>query len=83
MPTSLDQLRERTLNGVRCVQIQPRRREDLSFDLSRELIGRFPNSGQAASGDEDLAVALGGGQAGCGATQPEGGAGDQSDRMFQ
>jgi len=46
------------------------------------LSGRFLNPNQAASGDEDLAVALGGGQAGCGVTEPGGGVGDESDRMF-
>ena len=44
--------------------------------------GRFLYPSQAAPGDDDLALALGGEQAGCRTTEPRGGAGDESDRMF-
>ena len=57
-PTSLDQLRERGLNAGRLVQIHLQRREDLSFGLSRELCGRFPDLSRAATGDDDLAPSL-------------------------
>src|SRR5271166_6519883 len=81
-PTSLDQLGEGGLDAGRRVQIQLQRRENLCFGLSRELSGRFLNPGQAAPGDDDLAVTLDGEQAGCRMTEPGGGAGDESDRMF-
>ena len=80
--TPLDQLGEGGLNAGRRVQIQLQRREDLFLGLSRELSGRFLDPGQAAPGDDDLAVALGGEQAGCRITEPGGGAGDERDRMF-
>ena len=44
---------------------------------------RFLYPSQAAPSDDDLAVALGGEQAGCRMTEPAGGAGDESDRMFR
>ena len=80
--TSLDQLGEGGLNAGRRVQIQLQRREDLFLGLSRELSGRLLDLGQAAPGDDDLAVALVGEHAGCRITEPGGGAGDERDRMF-
>jgi hypothetical protein len=46
------------------------------------MSGRFFYPSQAASGDDDLAVALDGEQASCRMTEPGGGAGEESDRMF-
>src|SRR5277367_961628 len=46
------------------------------------MSGRFLYPSQAAPGDDDLAVALGGEQAGCRKADPGSGAGDESDRMF-
>ena len=43
------------------------------------MSGRFLYPSQAAPGDDDLAVALGGEQAGCRITEPGGGAGDERD----
>jgi hypothetical protein len=80
-PTALDQLGEGGLNAGRRVQIQRQRRENLSLGLSRELSGRLPDPGQAAPGDDDLAVALGGEQAGRRITEPRRGAGDERDRI--
>src|SRR5260370_19088200 len=70
------------MNAGRRFQIQLQRRENLCLSLSRELSGRFLDPGQAAAGDDDLAAALGGEHAGCRITEPGGGAGDESDRMF-
>ena len=70
------------MNACRHVQIQLQRRENLFLCLSRELSGRFLNPGQFAPGDDDLAPALGGKSFGCRITEPGGGAGDESDRMF-
>ena len=81
-PTPLNQLVERELNAGLRVQIQLQRHEHPSFGLSRELSGYFLNPGQAAASDDDLAVALGGEQLTCGATEPGGGARDESDQMF-
>jgi hypothetical protein len=44
--------------------------------------GRFLDASQAAAGDDDLAAALNGEQAGCRITEPGGGAGDERDRML-
>src|SRR5581483_11730388 len=57
--------------------------EDLSFGLRRKQCGRFPGLSQAAPGDDDLAPALSSKKAGCSMTEPGGGAGYESDRMFQ
>ncbi len=46
------------------------------------MSGRFVYPSQATPGDNDLAVALDGEQAGCRMTEPGGGAGDECDRMF-
>src|SRR5271170_6716985 len=81
-PTSLDELGEGGLNAGRLVQIQLQRREDLSFGLSRELSGRFLDPIEAAPGDDELAPALSGKNAGCRITEPGGGVGDECDRMF-
>ncbi len=75
--TSLDELGQGGLNAGRLVQFQLQRREYLCPGLSRELSGRCLNPGQAAPGDDDLAVAVGGEQAGRLITDPGGGAGDE------
>jgi len=43
------------------------------------MSGRFLYPSQAAPGDDDLAVALGGEQVGSRKAEPGGGAGDESD----
>jgi len=78
----LDQLGESRLHAGRLVQIQLHRREDVLLGLSRELSSRLPDPGQAAPGDEDLLIALGGEQAGCRITEPGRGAGDERERSF-
>ncbi len=80
--TPLDELGEGGLDAGRRVQLQLQRRENLCLGLSRELSGRLLGPGQAAPGDDDLAVALGGEHAGCRITEPGGGAGDERDGMF-
>src|SRR5690242_19582391 len=82
--TSLDELGEDGLNAGQCVQLQLQlqRREDLCLGLSCELSGRLLSPGQTAPGDDDLAPALSGKNAGCRITDPGGGAGDECDRMF-
>jgi hypothetical protein len=45
------------------------------------MSGRFFYRSQTAPGNDDLAVALGGEQAGCGITEPIGGAGDERVKM--
>src|SRR5579872_2434349 len=79
---SLDELGHSRLNAGRLVQIQRQRRENRSFVLSRELSGRLLGPGQAAPGDDDLAVALSGEQAGCRMAEPGSSASDESDLMF-
>src|SRR5579863_10727553 len=71
-PTLLDQRGDGGVNVDRVVQIKLQRREDLPLCLRRELTGRFLDLGQAAPGDDDLAAALGGEQAGCRITEPGG-----------
>jgi hypothetical protein len=70
------------LNTGRRVQLQLQRRENLYLGLSRELSGRFSNPGQAAAGDDDLAVALDGKHGGRCITESGSGARDERDRMF-
>ena len=79
LPAALDDLGERRLNARRHVQLQLQRRKDLGLRLSRELSGRLLHSRQTAPGDDDLAVAFGGEQAGGLTTQPRGGASDERD----
>jgi hypothetical protein len=54
----------------------------LMMAAQRGLSRRFLNLGQAAPGDDALAVSLGDEHAGGRITKPGGGAGDECDRMF-
>jgi hypothetical protein len=78
---ALDELGNGRLNTRRLVQIERQRREN-AFVFSRELSGRLLGPGQAAPGDDDLALALFGKKAGGRLTEPGSGAGDESNRVF-